>query len=79
MKPFLDHIHLPWAEREMLEGYFDGRDPACPMPSSNRSHSYHHGFANGRDDLRGQPRDTAANLREMADAAIRSDMGETIQ
>jgi hypothetical protein len=58
----------------MVEGYHDGMDPNSPEPSANRSASYRHGFANGRDDIRRQPRDSAANLREAADKAIAEDV-----
>lgn len=57
------------ANDEMLAGYLDGLDPDNPEPSSNRSHSYRHGFANGRDDLNRRPRATAAQLRQMAEKA----------
>jgi hypothetical protein len=60
-------------EAEMVEGYLDGRDPDCPEPSSNRSASYSHGFANGRDDLARKPRAPAAVLRVMAEQAMASD------
>lgn len=59
---------------EMTEGYLDGRNPDNPAPSQNRSASYRHGFANGRDDLNHSPRTTAAVLRLMADNAIREDV-----
>jgi len=65
-----------WPEQEMIDGYLDGRKPDAPEPSGNRSFSYRHGFANGRDDLRHQPRATAAELRRMADEAIALDRGE---
>jgi hypothetical protein len=58
---------------EMVEGYLDGRDLNSPEPSDNRSHSYRHGFANGRDDRAGKPRASAAVLRLQADAAIAAD------
>jgi hypothetical protein len=61
------------AEQEMVEGFLDGYDIDAPAPSSNRSASYRHGFANGRDDRRGKPRDTAANLLAQAEAAIEAD------
>lgn len=51
---------------DMTQGYLDGfRDDRLAEPPSlgNRSHSYCHGWRNGRDDRIGQPRDTAANLR----------------
>lgn len=67
-----------WAEADMVEGYRDGRDPNCPEPSSNRSRSYIHGFRNGRDDLRGRPRATAQELRELAEMAIAEDMAATV-
>ncbi len=66
---------------DMTQGYIDGSDPASPWPSANRSRSYRHGFANGRDDLAGTPRAPAADLRIMAhdaeaeDAAISGVMG----
>jgi hypothetical protein len=59
---------------EMTEGYMDGFDLDNPEPSSNRSHCYRHGFANGRDDRANRPRDTAANLRFMAVQAEASDL-----
>lgn len=60
-------------EDEMVEGYLDGRSWDSPEPSANRSHSYRHGFANGRDDLRHQPRAYASRLIEEAAAAIAAD------
>lgn len=61
------------ANDEMIEGYKDGLDLSSPDPSGNRSFSYLHGFANGRDDRRGSPRDTAENLRKRADEAMALD------
>ena len=58
---------------EMLQGYLDGLRSDSPAPSDNRSHSYQHGFANGRDDLVHHPRAPAADLREMAEMAIALD------
>lgn len=63
---------------EMVEGYMDGFNLDCPAPSGNRSHSYRHGFANGRDDRRKQPRDTAENLRREADLAVAADLDRCI-
>lgn len=51
---------------EMLEGYRDGLIPDNPEPSANRSRSYRHGFANGRDDLRKESRLSAVELRRLA-------------
>lgn len=61
------------ANEDMIAGYLDGRDPMSPPPSGNRSFSYRHGFANGRDDLRKRPRDTAENIGKMADEAMMLD------
>ena len=61
-------------EREMTEGYLDGRNPNNPPPSVNRSASYRQRFANGRDDHAHSPRATAALLRLMAAAAIQEDI-----
>jgi hypothetical protein len=61
-------------ESEMLQGYLDGLNLDNPNPSSNRSHSYRHGFANGRDDRRKKPRASASTLREWADDAIEKDL-----
>ena len=58
---------------EMLLGYMDGLKADSPEPSENRSASYRHGFANGRDDLRGKPRDVADALRVLAEAARKDD------
>ncbi|MDN4987180.1 hypothetical protein QY049_28875 [Bradyrhizobium sp. WYCCWR 13022] len=60
--------------QEMTEGYLDGLKPDNPEPSTNRSHSYRHGFANGRDDLAHSPRLPAQVLRLLADQAIRDDV-----
>jgi hypothetical protein len=62
---------------EMVEGYRDGRKLDNPEPSANRSDSYRHGFANGRDDRAGSPRAPAAMLRLMADKAIADDVART--
>ncbi|WLA99874.1 hypothetical protein [Bradyrhizobium elkanii] len=68
-----DPIRIAW-ETEMMYGYLDGRKADNPEPSDNRSHSYRHGFANGRDDLAGRPRAMAAVLRELAEEAIDKDI-----
>lgn len=49
---------------EVLSGYLDGLKAESPEPSENRSHSYRHGFANGRDDLNKAPRANADTIRE---------------
>lgn len=64
-----------WTDDEMLDGYRDGRTPGSPAPGLNRSNSYRHGFANGRDDLIGLPRAPAWMLRIMADEARAADGG----
>jgi hypothetical protein len=61
------------AEDEMMQGFMDGYDRDAPEPSANRSYSYRHGFANGRDDRRGSPRATAQWLRERAETCITVD------
>lgn len=58
------------ANDEMAAGYLDGLDPTSPEPSDNRSHSYRHGFANGRDDRANGPRTTADELRRQARLAM---------
>jgi len=40
-----------FANDEMVEGYRDGMWADSPEPSSNRTRSYRHGFANGRADI----------------------------
>ena len=62
------------ANAEMIEGFRDGYDLDAPEPSANRSHSYRHGFANGRDDvLHKKPRDTFENILKQAEAAMDAD------
>lgn len=61
------------SDEEISEGYRDGRNPDSPEPSTNRSHSYRHGFANGRDDMNKRPRATADFLRAAAIAAASAD------
>jgi hypothetical protein len=60
------------AERDMMEGYWDGRDDErIEFPEqSNRSPAYRHGWLNGRDDRLHKPRDTAENLRRQADLIL---------
>lgn len=63
----------PVANDEMIEGYMDGLDLNSPEPSANRSHSYRHGFANGRDDKGGKPRAGYATLVDQAASAMSAD------
>lgn len=65
-----------WAEREMVEGYTDGRKQDSPEPSANRSRSYRHGFQSGRDDLSKTMSAPFEVRRQQADEAIASDMAE---
>ena len=61
------------ANDEMVAGFLDGYKLDNPEPSANRSHSYRHGFANGRDDRNGKPRADAVALRKMAHEAMEKD------
>ena len=61
------------ANAEMVEGYLDGRDLSSPEPSANRSHSYRHGFASGREDRSGRFRGSFAEVNRMADEAMERD------
>lgn len=61
------------ANDEMVQGFLDGYDLTAPEPSANRSASYRHGFANGRDDRRGKPRDSYQNLIQQAELAMLTD------
>jgi len=61
------------AVEDMIAGYRDGYDRDAPEPSANRSASYRHGFANGRDDINGVPRAPAVTLRQLAEEALQSD------
>jgi ribosome modulation factor len=64
------------SEDDMVEGYRDGLDDdraECPASMSNRSHSYRHGWLNGRDDRLRKPRASAAELRILADLALAQD------
>lgn len=58
---------------EMLQGYRDGFNRDAPEPSDNRSHSYRHGFRNGRADLHRKPYATPDQVREMAENALAAD------
>lgn len=61
------------ANDEMILGYTDGLDLNSPTPSSNRSHSYQHGFKAGRAD-RGIPwNKTFDEVTAMADQAMAKD------
>jgi hypothetical protein len=62
------------ANDDMLEGYRDGRNLDNPEPSDNRSHSYRHGFTNGRADILGKSAfPTAQAARATANAAMKKD------
>jgi hypothetical protein len=65
-------LHRP-VNDEMIEGFIDGYDLSAPEPSDNRSHSYRHGFANGRDDRSGKPRASYAELVRLAELAMEKD------
>lgn len=61
------------ANDEMVRGYLDGRDPDAPEASANRSHSYRHGFANGRAELSGKRRGSFDTVLRLADQAMAAD------
>ena len=61
------------ANDDMVQGFLDGYCLDSPEPSDNRSASYRHGFANGRDDRRGTPHATYDTLVAMAEAAMAAD------
>lgn len=61
------------ANDEMIEGFRDGYDLACPEPSENRSHSYRHGFKAGRMDKGVVPRVGAQEMRRQAEIAMLKD------
>ena len=60
----------PDPEEEMVDGYRDGFSTDSLEPGENRSASYLHGFANGRDDLMGIPGEGAAVKRARAHLLI---------
>ena len=67
------------AEGDMLQGYMDGLDLSSPEPSGNRSHSYRHGFSNGRYDRTGGKPErtfTVAQLRERAETLLALDLSD---
>lgn len=71
-----DMDRLPKANSEMVQGFMDGYDMDCPEPSENRSRSYRHGFANGRDDRRGKPRASFETIVEWANEAMAVDAAQ---
>lgn len=60
------------AESDMLAGYWAGLNGE-PQPGNNRSHSYRHGWANGRDDRERSPRASASYIHAEALKAIALD------
>jgi hypothetical protein len=48
--PDFHSIYPDPIDAEVSHGYYDGRRPDSPEPSSNRHPAYIHGFRNGRDD-----------------------------
>jgi hypothetical protein len=62
------------ANEDMISGYLDGRDIDNPEPSSNRSHSYRHGFAVGRNErINKHPIACFDEMMRRADAAMDAD------
>lgn len=63
------------ANDEMVEGYRDGSDLNNPEPSTNRSHSYRHGFMVGRQEKLnpGAAIGHYADLRAAAESAMTKD------
>ncbi len=66
---------LAETDAEMLAGYLDGLR-GDPEPGANRSHSYRHGWANGRDDRTKSPRASTSYIRERADVARAADLNQ---
>lgn len=58
---------------EMLEGYFDGLRGE-PEPGRNRSHSFRHGWKNGRDDRTKSPRASSSYIHDEAKQAVAADV-----
>ena len=53
------------ASSEIVEGYLDGLRSELPeLGPSNRSELYMHGWRNGRDDRRQEPRASAEAIRD---------------
>lgn len=63
------------ANDDMVQGYMDGRDLDTPEPSTNRSHSYRHGFVVGRTEKIGKTLGTFNEVLARADAAMVADDG----
>jgi hypothetical protein len=63
-------------DAECAEGYYDGRRPISPEPSSNRHPAYIHGFRNGRDDAGITPRHETAEQRRRLWGLIVSAMSD---
>ena len=62
------------ANDEMIQGYMDGYDLSAPEPSTNRSHSYRHGFMVGRaEKANNKSAASHQRLEEMADEAMAKD------
>lgn len=60
-------------DAELLAGYWDGLNGE-PEPGANRSHSYRHGWNNGRDDRNKSPRASAGYNRKEAEKARELDL-----
>lgn len=61
---------------EMTRGYLDGlHDERDELPeSTNYSQQYRHGWNNGRDDRKSQPRASCRQLKSEAERLIRGDL-----
>ena len=58
---------------EMVQGYMDGMDWGSfyePASLEHNAPAYKHGFRNGMDDRKGQPRERADVLRRRAEMII---------
>lgn len=61
------------ANDDMIEGYYDGRDPDSPEPSANRSASYRHGHAVGRAEIENRRLGSFDAVVAAADRAMTED------
>jgi hypothetical protein len=70
MTPDFHKLYPDLIDAECCHGYYDGRRPDSPEPSSNRHPAYIHGFVNGRDDAGIRRHSQTAEVRRRVWALI---------
>jgi hypothetical protein len=64
-------------EQEFADGYRDGRDRLCPVPTGNRHPAYVHSFLVGRAEIDKRPIPVAVSRVRVAEIEAAQDSGRS--